>query len=95
MLLFCERQLLISGVDTVASHYISAATLYRDYLVWWGYVNVTLLLTRLGLTCQNLVKLNLKGKKDILGNKFLTKVVLKLDLAFNNVKPKDWYFVFD
>ena len=20
---------------------------------------------------------------------------IKLDLAFNNVKPKDWYFVFD
>ena len=23
------------------------------------------------------------------------KYILKLDLAFNNVKPKDWYFVLD
>ena len=23
------------------------------------------------------------------------KIMLKLDLAFNNVKPNDWYFVLD
>ena len=90
MLLFCERQLLISGVDTVASHYISAAILYRDYLVWWGYVNVTLLLTRLGLTYQNLVKLNLKGKKRHFGEQVLDKSSFKsrptvqLDMSSSN-----------
>ena len=31
-----------------------------------------------------------------IGNdKFLFKKIFKLDLAFNNVKPKDWYFVLD
>ena len=26
---------------------------------------------------------------------FVRDKISKLDLAFNNVKPKDWYFVFD
>ena len=27
--------------------------------------------------------------------KYIWNIGIKLDLAFNNVKPKDWYFVLD
>ena len=37
---------------------------------------------------------NNKHHKCLTGKKML-QYILQLDLAFNNVKPKDWYFVLD
>ena len=45
---------------------------------------------------QSIVSISIK-RQWLLKDKIYSNVVFKeeLDLAFNNVKPKDWYFVLD
>ena len=57
-------------------------------LTWSYFTSLTLLSPILDLTTQ-LNQVTNKRKPAIREGKN------KLDLAFNNVKPKDWYFVLD